>query len=137
METYHSGGIWAFQGLINQGLIEKPYWIQRVMGYQTGTYPAVDNVISLLRELPERDALAMLWNRSFQSSHDNISGYFRRAYRVGLEEIIYYRLGLKLKSNAEAVERAVIIEHELNREVATPFQARKMLGLLDITTKYT
>jgi len=49
--------------------------------------------------------------------------------RVGLEDNVYYRRGEISKSNAQQVERAVRIIHELNREVATPAQARDMLGL--------
>jgi len=35
--------------LIEQGLITPPYWIQTVMGYQTSSFPTVQNVIDLLR----------------------------------------------------------------------------------------
>jgi 3-keto-5-aminohexanoate cleavage enzyme len=49
--------------------------------------------------------------------------------RVGLEDNIYYSRGRKLRGNGEAVERAVRIASELNREVATPAQARELLGL--------
>ena len=49
--------------------------------------------------------------------------------RVGMEDNVYYKRGQLLKSNAEAVERVVRIARELNREIATPAQAREMLGL--------
>jgi 3-keto-5-aminohexanoate cleavage enzyme len=49
--------------------------------------------------------------------------------RVGLEDNLYYRRGQRLRSNAEAVERIIRIARELNREVATPAQARAILGL--------
>jgi 3-keto-5-aminohexanoate cleavage enzyme len=48
--------------------------------------------------------------------------------RVGIEDNVYYRQGEKA-DNAQLVERAVRIAHELNREVATPEQAREMLEL--------
>ena len=56
--------------------------------------------------------------------------------RVGLEDNLYYRRGQKLKNNAEAVERAVRIAHELNREVASPTEARRLLGLPTQPSKY-
>jgi 3-keto-5-aminohexanoate cleavage enzyme len=49
--------------------------------------------------------------------------------RVGLEDKVYCARGRKAKSNAELVHRAVRIAHELNGAVATPAQARSMLGL--------
>ena len=39
--------------LIEQELVAKPYWIQTVMGYQTSSFPTVQNVVDLLRDLPE------------------------------------------------------------------------------------
>ena len=49
--------------------------------------------------------------------------------RVGMEDNVYYERGELAVSNAQFVERAVRLCHELNREVATPAQARQMLGL--------
>jgi 3-keto-5-aminohexanoate cleavage enzyme len=56
--------------------------------------------------------------------------------RVGLEDNVYARRGQLYKSNAEAVEHIARIARELNREIATPAQARKMLGLSQTPTQY-
>jgi 3-keto-5-aminohexanoate cleavage enzyme len=56
--------------------------------------------------------------------------------RVGMEDNVYYKRGQLLKSNAEAVERVVRIARELNREIATPAQAREMLGLSTTPSRY-
>ena len=53
LETYHPGGAWVIRDLIEQGLVEKPYWIQTVMGYQTSSYPTVEHVLDLLRDFPD------------------------------------------------------------------------------------
>lgn len=52
LEFYHPGCAWVVRDLIEQELIEKPYGIQTVMGYQTSSYPTVENVINILREFP-------------------------------------------------------------------------------------
>ncbi|HOT24776.1 MAG TPA: 3-keto-5-aminohexanoate cleavage protein, partial [Thermoleophilia bacterium] len=49
--------------------------------------------------------------------------------RVGLEDNIYYRKGELATSNAQLVARAVRLADELGREVATPAEAREILGL--------
>jgi 3-keto-5-aminohexanoate cleavage enzyme len=49
--------------------------------------------------------------------------------RVGFEDNIYLSKGIKAKSNAEMVEKAVRIARELDREIATPDEARKILQL--------
>jgi len=49
--------------------------------------------------------------------------------RVGMEDNIYLSDGVLAKSNAELVEKIVRIARELGREIATPDEARKILGL--------
>jgi 3-keto-5-aminohexanoate cleavage enzyme len=56
--------------------------------------------------------------------------------RVGLEDNVYYSRGRKAVSNAEIVERTIRIAQELNRPVATPAQARAMLGLCSRPSTY-
>jgi 3-keto-5-aminohexanoate cleavage enzyme len=56
--------------------------------------------------------------------------------RVGLEDNVYYSRGKKAESNAELVKRTVRIASELNRTIATPAQARNMIGLPSQPSKY-
>src|SRR5439155_25341756 len=49
--------------------------------------------------------------------------------RLGTQDIPYYADGVPAKSNAQLVERIVRIATELGREIATPDDARKILGL--------
>jgi 3-keto-5-aminohexanoate cleavage enzyme len=49
--------------------------------------------------------------------------------RVGFEDNIYLLKGVQAKSNAEMVEKAVRIARELDREIATPEEARAILHL--------
>jgi 3-keto-5-aminohexanoate cleavage enzyme len=49
--------------------------------------------------------------------------------RLGSQDIPYYAEGVPAKSNAELVESILRIAKELGREIATPDDARKILGL--------
>lgn len=49
--------------------------------------------------------------------------------RVGFEDNIYIEKGVLAKSNGELVEKVVRIAKELGREIATPDEAREILGL--------
>lgn len=49
--------------------------------------------------------------------------------RVGFEDNIYLSKGVLAKTNGELVEKVVRIAKELGREIATPAEARKILGL--------
>lgn len=49
--------------------------------------------------------------------------------RVGFEDNVYLSKGVLAKSNGELVEKVVRIAKELGREIATPDEAREILGL--------
>jgi len=49
--------------------------------------------------------------------------------RVGFEDNMYYSHGVLAKSNAQLVERAARLIVDSGFEVATPSEAREILGL--------
>jgi 3-keto-5-aminohexanoate cleavage enzyme len=136
LEIYHPGCAWVVDYLIENHLLEEPYWIQTVMGYQTGSFPTVDNVLQLLKEFPA----GALWLCSaigpFQLPLTTLATLMGGHVRVGLEDNVYYSRGRKAVSNAEFVQRAVRIAQDLNRPVATPAEARQMLGLGSQPSRY-
>jgi 3-keto-5-aminohexanoate cleavage enzyme len=136
LEIYHPGCAWVYRDLISQGLLEKPYWIQTVMGYQTSSYPTVQGTIDLLRDFPEDAFWLCSGIGPFQVPLTTLATLMGGHVRVGLEDNVYYRRGEKAKSNAQLVQRAARIAHELGREIATPEQARAMLGLPDRFTEH-
>ena len=136
LETYHPGGGWVIRFLIQEGLVEKPYWIQTVMGYQTSSLPTVDNVLQIIREFPGDTVWLTSGIGPHQLPMTTLATMLGRHVRVGLEDNVYYKRDEKASSNRQLVERAARIIHELNREVATPAQAREMLGLSTTPTNY-
>lgn len=129
METYHTGGAWVLRDLIDRGLVEPPYLVQTVMGAQTASYPTPENVIHLLRELPEHTVWLCSGIGQFQLPLTTQALLMGGHVRVGLEDNLYYSRGRKLVDNAEAVRRVVRIAGELNRKIMTPAETRKLLGL--------
>jgi 3-keto-5-aminohexanoate cleavage enzyme len=129
IETYHPGGAWVINHLIKEGLVEQPYWIQTVMGYQSSSYPTVDNVLQMLHDLPKNSFWLCSGIGVHQLQMTTLATLMGGHVRVGLEDNVYYAKGQLIQSNAQVVERAVRIAKELNREVAIPTQAREMLGL--------
>jgi len=49
--------------------------------------------------------------------------------RVGFEDNIYLSKGVLAKSNSELVEKVVRISKELGRDIASPYEARKILSM--------
>ena len=134
--TDHSGGSWVMRDLVAQGLIEKPYWIQTVMGYQTSSWATPENVINLVREFPDGTVWLTSGIGPNQLPMTTLALLLGGHVRVGLEDNVYYKRGELARSNAQLVQRAVRLAHELGREVATPAQARAMLGLSPTPTAY-
>jgi 3-keto-5-aminohexanoate cleavage enzyme len=136
LELYHPGCAWVVNYLIEHDLIEKPYWMQTVMGYQTGSFPTVENVLQLLKEFPE----GALWLCSaigpFQLPLTTLATLMGGHVRVGLEDNVYYSRGRKAKSNAELVQRTVRVARELNRPVASAAEARVVLGVSSQPSTY-
>jgi len=129
IETYHTGGAWVLNNLIEKNLVTRPYLVQTVMGVQTASYPTPGNVLRLLEELPN----GVIWLCSgigqYQLPLATFAIVMGGHVRVGLEDNLYHSRGKKYANNAEPVERMVRIAHEQNREIATPKQVREMLGL--------
>ena len=132
LEYYHPGCAWVVRDLIENDLLSKPYWIQTVMGYQTSSFPTVENVLQILRELPDESMWLCSAIGPFQLPLTTLATLMGGHVRVGLEDNVYYARGQKAKSNAELVARTVRIAGELNRPIATPAQARAMLGINDV-----
>ena len=137
MEVYNPGQLWAVQDLVDLGLVEPPYFIQFVMGYQMSPWATPRNLISFMDQLPEQCIVEVSGLGPFQLPM-TVMGMVLGAQmvRVGMEDNIYYRRGQLLKSNAQAVERVVRVATELNREIATPAVAREMLGISQTPSKH-
>lgn len=138
IEIYATGGNSVLRDLIRSGLVTAPYWVQTVMGYQGASWPTVDNVFHLVREFPEPENTVWLLSgmAHYQLPLTTLAILMGGHVRVGLEDNLYLRRGEK-GTNADFVSRAARISHELNREVATPAQARQMLGLSQEPSVYT
>ncbi len=136
LETYHSGGMWVIRHLIDSGLVRSPYLIQTVMGVQTSSYPTPENVINLLKELPPETVWLCSGIGPFQTPMVTLAALMGGHVRVGMEDNVYYGRGQLLDSNRQAVERIVRIAGELGRKVATPLEARTMLGISQKPTTY-
>lgn len=136
LELYHPGQYWVAQDLIMQGLIDPPYDFQFVMGFQTSSFPTPANLLSLINELPANSLFTVIGVGHFQIPMNVMAILLGGHVRVGMEDNLYYAKGRKLKNNAEAVERIVRLAREMNREVATPKQARQMLGLSSKPSQY-
>jgi len=112
-------------------LVEKPYYINLVLGmmYQGAVDATPKYFNSLLDFLPQDAVVNVTPIGVAQLPLTTMGMILGTCVRVGMEDNIYFRKGELAKSNAQFVARAVRIARELNKEPATPDEARKILGL--------
>jgi 3-keto-5-aminohexanoate cleavage enzyme len=131
MEVYSHAMFREVESLIRKGLVEKPYYINLVLGmtYQGALDATPKYLNSLMDFFPEDAIFNVTAVGAAQLPLTTMSMILGGCLRVGMEDNIYYRKGELAKSNAQLVARAVRIARELNKEPATPDEARKILGM--------
>jgi 3-keto-5-aminohexanoate cleavage enzyme len=115
--------------LAERGWVEPPYLFTFVLG-QEGALPATPrNLLFLSETVPA----GSLWCVAGHGGHDLITSAQAIVTgghaRAGFEDNPNYRPGELATSNAQLIERLVRIAREVGREIATPTEARAMLGL--------
>ena len=137
LEVFNSQSWWFVDNLIDRKLIDPPYWCQLVFG-QDGACspPTIMTAMDMIDNMPPQSLFSAIGIGPLQLPVNALSLIMGGHIRVGMEDNVYYRRGELAKSNAQQVERAVRIVHELNREVATPAQAREMLGISQTPKQY-
>jgi 3-keto-5-aminohexanoate cleavage enzyme len=115
--------------LIDDGKLKPPFWFQFVLGVRGGSPGAVKQLVHLVDMLPS-GALWSVCGIGRAQLPLGIAGMAMGGHvRTGLEDNIYYHKGVLAASNAQLVERLVRIAGECGRPVASPNDARQILGL--------
>lgn len=128
-EIFDAGMIQNALRLRDEGLVEPPMHFDFVLGVP-GALPATPKNLLFLTELIPQDAT---WSVAGVGRHQlpmaTLAVVMGGHVRVGFEDNIYYRKGELATSNAQLVERVARIAGELDRPLATPEEAREMLGI--------
>jgi uncharacterized protein (DUF849 family) len=137
-EIYDTGHLYNLQYLIRSGLVELPVWLQFVTGVLGGIGSDIESVMHLKqtadRLLGQDNYLWSVIGCGYPAEFHvaTLAIMMGGHVRVGLEDNIFVRRGVLAKSNAELVRKIVRLAEELERPVATPDEARKILGLKGI-----
>jgi 3-keto-5-aminohexanoate cleavage enzyme len=131
MEAYNEAMIEEADHLIAQGLLEPPYVLNCVLHTPTqgGLRGTPRNLMGMVERLPAGTIGFVSSMGRTQLPITTMAMAMGLHVRVGMEDNVYYRRGELVDQNARLVERAVRIARELEREPATPAQARAILGL--------
>ncbi len=131
-EIYDLGMLNNLAFAINAGYVNKPIYLQFVMGI-LGGIPATSNNLLFLLETAKKTigdfqfSVCAAGKQQFRMCTQSF--LLGGNARVGLEDNLYIKKGVLAKSNAEQVSKVIRIARELELEPATPQEAREMLGL--------
>jgi len=132
-ECYDVGHLYMLRHFADRGLVKPPYFIQFVFGVLGGIGADPENLQHMKRmadKLFGQDYLfSVLAAGRQQIPFATMSAAMGGHVRVGLEDNLYIAKGKLARSNAEQVEKIRKIVEELGRTVASPDEARAMLGL--------
>jgi len=132
VEAFHTGAFWNLRYVRERGLLPDPAWTTLFLGWPGGTWtpPTPQGLIFMVENLPEN----CIWNVSVMDPPTQwkiltqaitMGGHVR----VGWEDNPYLPNGELATSNAQLVETIVKIARELGREIATPEEARRIMGI--------
>ena len=129
IECFEPGHIWNAIRLIDDGLLEPPFWFQFVLGVRGGSPPEVKQLQHMADMLPPQSHWSVCGIGRAQLPLGMAAMAMGGHVRTGLEDNIWYRKGELAQSNRQLVSRVVRIANELGRPLATPAQVRTLLGL--------
>ncbi|MWV39296.1 3-keto-5-aminohexanoate cleavage protein [Natrialba sp. INN-245] len=129
LEVFNDGHLNELYGLCERRDLADPVYATLIFGPGTLSRPRPRNLLNAIDSLPGDAAFNTIGFGRHQLPFATMGILFGGHVRVGLEDNVYYRRGELAESNAQLVERVVRVARELGREVASPSQARDLLGL--------
>jgi uncharacterized protein (DUF849 family) len=132
-ECYDTGHLYNLAHCVDRGLFKPPIFLQMVYGIRGGIGPDFDNLLFMKRTADRLFGDNYEWSVLAGGRHQipfaTMATMIGGNVRVGLEDSLYIGRGKLATSNAEQVAKIRRIIEELGYEVATPTEARTMLGL--------
>lgn len=131
IEVFDVGMVANALRLVERELLELPLHFDFVMGVPGGIPGTAEHLLHLVNTIPDD----CTWTVAGIGRHELPLGAMAVIIgghvRVGLEDNLYYARGQLAEGNAQLIERIVRIAAELGRPIATPDEARAVLGLTE------
>ena len=129
LEVYEVGMLATAGRLLKAGLLAEPPVYNFVMGVR-GAIPATpENLLTMIHNRPAPGPWTVTGIGRNQLPLTTLACAMGGHMRVGFEDNVYYRRGELATPNADLVARARRIAEERGRPVASPDQARAILGV--------
>ncbi|MCL2406557.1 MAG: 3-keto-5-aminohexanoate cleavage protein [Defluviitaleaceae bacterium] len=129
LEVFDKGMVDMALRLHGKGIISAPLHFNFVLGVNGGISAELRDFVFMRESIPPTATFTAtgIGRRAFPVAAMSIiaGGHVR----VGFEDNIYLERGVLAKSNGELVEKAVCLAKELGRTIASPDEARVILGI--------
>jgi uncharacterized protein (DUF849 family) len=133
VECYDIGHLYTLAHFADRGLIEPPFFVQSVFGILGGIGAHPEDVMHMKRTADRLFGDRYHWS-VLAAGRNQMTVLTQAAtmganVRVGLEDSLWAGPGTLARSNAEQVRMARTILEGLGLSIATPAEARAILGL--------
>ncbi len=132
-ECYDLSHLYMLRHFADRGMVEPPFFIQFVFGVLGGMGPDPENLThmkTIADKLFGQDYMfSVLAAGRHQIPLTSMAAAMGGHVRVGLEDSLMIARGQLARTNAEQVVKIRRIVEDMGREVASPEDARQMLGL--------
>lgn len=129
IEVFDKGMIDMALRLNKKGYIKSPMHFNFVMGVNGGISASIRDFIFMRESIPEGSTYTVSGIGKNEFPLATMAIIDGGHVRVGFEDNVYLSKGMMANSNAELVEKVVRLANELGREIATPSEARRILGI--------
>ncbi len=132
-ECYDIGHLYNLAHFLDRGLVKPPLFVQSIFGILGGVGADEENLMHSRRIANKLFGSDYRWSvlaaGRHQMSFVTMAAMLGGNVRVGLEDSLYIAKGRLAESNRDQVAKIRRIVEDLSLEVATPSEARAMLGL--------
>jgi len=132
-ECYDFGHLHSLAHFADRGLVKPPFFIQGVFGILGGLPALPEHILNLRRTAQQLfggdHQFSALGAGRHQIPTVTLSALLGGHVRVGLEDSLFIAKGELAQTNAQQVRKIRTILEELGYGIATPAEARQMLGL--------
>jgi uncharacterized protein (DUF849 family) len=133
IELFDTGDLQLMRHLMDDGTLATNLMVQLVLGVRFGAMATPQNLAFLVSALPDgiewagfavgRAAFPMLAQSFLLGGH----------VRIGMEDTLYIARGELCRDNAQLVTKAALIINSLGGDLASPADARSILGITQST----
>lgn len=132
-ECYDVGHLYNLAHMLDRGFVKLPMFIQLIVGTLGGIGPGPENLMFMKETADKLFGKDYRWSVLAGGRHQLNMGTMAATMggniRVGLEDSLYAGRGRMAQSNAEQVSLIRNIVEGLTMDIASPDEARAMLGL--------